>query len=519
MTSQLNAFEAMQRCQVVHDLRRCRVEVGSPQTQTQRDQVIRIVNQLIRSYRDNAPNDRVNSPNTRVASPANSLKKVQLRKSPFSSANNSTASLQTVNLDSQLPVDKAVYLGEKEKESQIQPASPVHAVATPTVITPTKPKTPPTAASDQSQNPRIARQKALSLAAENDLSSPPTMLKDTPKTISAATTEVSDMSIDPTASAGSFAQGALGSSDSDDVNTPPVRGVFRQSTNDMNQLLAAEEASASADNAIGPLTKIKSVTRRLVTLKEVSCSIDENDLESAAGESGLLTPMPIVSLAAAGTSLSTAREVINLTTGGSFLLSPPSRQSSGSEAFLSPMMSKDDRKASQEQGDAFYGIRMVPSISIDSNDDLAEKSRGISLYDSHHLSENGIATTSTTVNTLPSVIVPAESDAQQQRPTSATAPSGSRRNSLLAAAAATVASGVPPVDTLRPSGSNARMVVEGFDQHNTSGVTATLSPSGSLKRVVPVPPSGPMTGSARNFGVAHSSGRKIDTSSAISAQH
>lgn len=323
-------------------------------------------------------------------------------------------------------------------------------------------------------------------------------------------------SIDPTASAGSFAQGALGSTDSDDNNTPPVRGVFRQSTNDMNQLLAIEEASTTSDNSVGSLIKIKSVTRKLVTLKEVSCSIDENDLDIAAAESGLLTPMPIVtSLAATGSSISTTREVINLTTGGSFLLSPPSRQSSGSEAFLSPMMSKDDRKASQEQNDAFYGIRMVPSISVDSNDDLAEKSRGISLYDSQHLSDIGIASPSTTMKTLPSVILTAENDTQQLRPTSGVAtPSGnSRRNSLLAAAAATVASVIPSLDNLRPSASNGRLMAEGFVQHGT------LSPSGSTKRVVPVPPSGPMTGSARNFGVAHSSGRKIDTASAISAQH
>lgn len=41
----------MRRCQVVHDLRKCPVDVGSPQTQTQRDQVTRIVTQLINSYR------------------------------------------------------------------------------------------------------------------------------------------------------------------------------------------------------------------------------------------------------------------------------------------------------------------------------------------------------------------------------------------------------------------------------------------------------------------------------------
>lgn len=73
---QLNPYEAMERCQVVHDLRRCRVEVGSPQTQTQRDQVIRIVNSMMRSYRETTQ-ARVASPSmlTRVMSPASSALK------------------------------------------------------------------------------------------------------------------------------------------------------------------------------------------------------------------------------------------------------------------------------------------------------------------------------------------------------------------------------------------------------------------------------------------------------------
>ena len=39
----LNALDAMARCQFVHDLRRVPIVVGSPQTQTQRDQVCRVV--------------------------------------------------------------------------------------------------------------------------------------------------------------------------------------------------------------------------------------------------------------------------------------------------------------------------------------------------------------------------------------------------------------------------------------------------------------------------------------------
>lgn len=44
----LSAADAMRRCQAVHDLRRCPVDVGSPQTQPQRDQVARVLAQLQR---------------------------------------------------------------------------------------------------------------------------------------------------------------------------------------------------------------------------------------------------------------------------------------------------------------------------------------------------------------------------------------------------------------------------------------------------------------------------------------
>jgi hypothetical protein len=40
----------MTRCQAVHDLRKCPVNVGSPQTQAQRDQVTRIINKLFQQY-------------------------------------------------------------------------------------------------------------------------------------------------------------------------------------------------------------------------------------------------------------------------------------------------------------------------------------------------------------------------------------------------------------------------------------------------------------------------------------
>jgi hypothetical protein len=46
----LDSVQAMARCQEVHDLRQCPVVVGSPQTQTQRDQVTRIINRLIKSH-------------------------------------------------------------------------------------------------------------------------------------------------------------------------------------------------------------------------------------------------------------------------------------------------------------------------------------------------------------------------------------------------------------------------------------------------------------------------------------
>lgn len=42
----MTAVEAMAYCQLVHDLRQCPVVVGSPQTQSQRDQVTRIIHRL-----------------------------------------------------------------------------------------------------------------------------------------------------------------------------------------------------------------------------------------------------------------------------------------------------------------------------------------------------------------------------------------------------------------------------------------------------------------------------------------
>jgi len=45
----LDSVQAMARCQQVHDLRQCPVAVGSPQTQTQRDQVTRIISRMVKS--------------------------------------------------------------------------------------------------------------------------------------------------------------------------------------------------------------------------------------------------------------------------------------------------------------------------------------------------------------------------------------------------------------------------------------------------------------------------------------
>lgn len=42
----LDSHASMDRCQFVHDLRQCPVDVGSPQTQPQRDQVIRVISHL-----------------------------------------------------------------------------------------------------------------------------------------------------------------------------------------------------------------------------------------------------------------------------------------------------------------------------------------------------------------------------------------------------------------------------------------------------------------------------------------
>ena len=50
LVAQLNPKQAFDYCQAVHDLRTCPVEVGSPQTQTQRQQVVRVINLLMHEY-------------------------------------------------------------------------------------------------------------------------------------------------------------------------------------------------------------------------------------------------------------------------------------------------------------------------------------------------------------------------------------------------------------------------------------------------------------------------------------
>lgn len=83
----LEAMEAMAWCQKVHDLRQFPVAVGSPQTQTQRDQVIRVINRLLSS--SDVPIRRTISDLSSLHSGGNS----PLKKSPrptLSSGQNST---------------------------------------------------------------------------------------------------------------------------------------------------------------------------------------------------------------------------------------------------------------------------------------------------------------------------------------------------------------------------------------------------------------------------------------------
>ena len=64
--------DAMQYCQAVHDLRQCPVVVGSPQTQTQRDQVSRVIQRLITqsrfSSRTMSGDESMLAPGTQVSS-------------------------------------------------------------------------------------------------------------------------------------------------------------------------------------------------------------------------------------------------------------------------------------------------------------------------------------------------------------------------------------------------------------------------------------------------------------------
>jgi hypothetical protein len=80
----------MARCQAVHDLRKCPVDVGSPQTQAQRDQVTRIINKLMQQYqlRDNPllQNHILHVNATHRATPVSSSSKPLMKKTGKSSS-------------------------------------------------------------------------------------------------------------------------------------------------------------------------------------------------------------------------------------------------------------------------------------------------------------------------------------------------------------------------------------------------------------------------------------------------
>jgi len=60
---------AMKRCQFVHDIRKCPVVVGSPQTQTQRDQVVRVINKFKDIMREIYPSPSASPLSSPLTSP------------------------------------------------------------------------------------------------------------------------------------------------------------------------------------------------------------------------------------------------------------------------------------------------------------------------------------------------------------------------------------------------------------------------------------------------------------------
>lgn len=365
----------MERCQAVHDLRRCHVEVGSPQTQTQRDQVIRIVNSLIRSYRE-TPTISHHAPSspsmlTRVMSPAaNTLRKLFNRSSPSNSAHNSSSSLHQTVESASAPVHQQSHKdnlaaapstpipavatqpvtlaqeeveveGSNDKEQEIQPAT--QTTVSKSSLANSKNGNTVSPSSNSSPN----RQKSISFAISppkdvNILSSDKLPSTSSITSLSVAT-DKTEIHIGPevpsnNSTASSVADNSVFSpmtpakQSISALQTPKPSPFVRQSTEKLKNCLSNSSSPEPNVSELDDYVQknqqldLAPVVKRLSMKKESVLSA----VEEGHSQDDILPPEMVKNV---------AKEVVNLQTGGSFTVQKP-RQTPGGDALASP--NRDD---------------------------------------------------------------------------------------------------------------------------------------------------------------------------------
>jgi hypothetical protein len=395
----LNPYEAMERCQAVHDLRRCHVEVGSPQTQTQRDQVIRIVDSLIRSYRE-TPTMSTHKPTspsmlTRVMSPAaNTLRKLFNRSSPSNSTQNSTSNLhqaietapaaaavnQQWNKDHPAtpttPVPTAATqqapFAQKEvevedsagKEHEIQPAMPT------SISNSLGAYHNASSNANQASNGNPNRQKSITFAIsppkDDSILSSDKFPTTSSKTSLSVATDKTEIHIGPEVPMNNSSASSVADNSAFSPMTPAKQSVLvlqtpkpssfvRQSTEKLKNCLSN---SSSPEPNVSELDDYVQKKQQLLNLTPVvkRLSMQKESLlmavEEGHSQDDVLSPEMVKKV---------TKEVLNLQTGGSFTVQK-SRQSSGSDAFVSPYRDDmvPDRTVSIDK-DPSLGIKMIAS--------------------------------------------------------------------------------------------------------------------------------------------------------------
>lgn len=356
----------MERCQAVHDLRKCRVEVGSPQTQTQREQVTRVVNTLLQSYK--------NTPLTATMTNESSLKADAIMPAALTTAdkNNSSnnSSFRKVFTSSSLRSGAA---GSSTSNDSLVYSSPSNT----TIIGPGM----LSAATSNSMTGKIPldRQKSSesTIAAEEaergdilgDLhdhthNHPIVFLEEDNKTFSATTntTIASESTVN----------------DNYNSNTVPKRGVIRQSTENLNKILTTPVDPAVVEKISMVLTPLKQQQQSSAPLSAKKTTPILHSLQEVMSKDEFddLPPPKEVLLVNTTSPLSasvTAAEVFDLQTGGSFIIHNPTgnsisrHNSSGSDHFLSPMISRDNYQLKDR--DFSLGLKDVIQVADEDGDD------------------------------------------------------------------------------------------------------------------------------------------------------